>query len=139
MPDRGRHPPDLAVPAFDEFEDDPPVGDGLPESDGRVAGGDDRLGIGQPGTAREGPVALNHDTSRKRFELFGAGDSLDLNPIPSGMSLSGFEESGGPAGFVAQEQKPLGIRVEPPDRVDPWRRTAGRQGAVARSVRSELG
>lgn len=139
MSDRRRHPPDLPVSPFDEFEGDPPVRDGFPKPNGGIARGDDGLGVGHPGAAGKGSDALHHDSPRKGFELFGTWNPLDLDPVPTGMRASRFEEACGPAGFVAEEQESFGIGVEPADRKDPRGKGAGGECAVAGSVRRELG
>jgi hypothetical protein len=77
MTDGGGHASDLAVAAFDEFEFDPAVGDVLAKADGRIARGDDRLGIEErdsawPG-AGSGSCRTSAPTSRPtiRSVVFG--------------------------------------------------------------------
>jgi hypothetical protein len=55
------------------------------------------------------------------------------------MSAGGVKEPGVESRFIAQEEQPLGIRVEPANGINAGGEGKPGQGAVARGVRSELG
>jgi len=128
--DGGGHAADLAVSAFDEFEGDPAIGDGLTHPDGRGPWGDVRLRFQEPGTAWEGRAALDDDTLAELVDGFGVGYSFDLDPVPAGMGMSGLEQSLIPMGFIAEEEETLGIGVQSSDGVDAGRELEFGEGPV---------
>jgi len=136
--DGGGHAPDLTVAAFDEFEFDPAVGDILAKTDGRIARGDDRLGIEERDPAGTGAVILDGDTGSELLEGFRGGNPLDLGPVGAGMAAFGIEQAGIQAGFIAEEQQALGVGIESAEGVDVGWKTEPGEGTVGRTVGGEL-
>ena len=84
-------------------------------------------------------VALDDDTALQLRKGFWGWNALDLHPIRPPMSTRRMQESLVQFRFIAQQQQPLGIGVEPANRVHVGRETELGEGAVRRAVRGELG
>lgn len=138
MTDGGGHASDLAIAAFDEFEFDPAVGDVLAKADGRIARGDDRLGIEERDSAWPGAVILDGDTRGELLEGFRGGDPFDLGPVGAGVAALGIEQAGIQAGFIAEQEQALGVGIESAEGVDVGWKTEPGEGTVGRTVGGEL-
>ena len=161
MADGRRHPPHLTVLAFDQFQSNPAIRHRFAETDGRIARGnlggasvpasrllrtvarlvsslappDFRLGFEQPSAAGQGFAALDQNTFFQLLQAFRRGNLLDLHPIFAFVGMAGMQQFCVPFRFIAQEQQALGIRVEPPNRIDAFRKTKLRQRPVRRATR----
>ena len=138
MADGRRHPPHLAVLALDEFQSDPAIRHALAKADGRIARRHLGLRFQQPCAARQGLVALNHQTVLHFVQHLARRDLLHLRPILALVGVARVQEFFIPVRLVAQEQQALGIRVESADGVNVFRKTEFRQRTVRRAVVGEL-
>src|SRR5262245_34155976 len=78
--DGGGHPADLMVFSLDQRKGDPAIGDVFAEANGRVARGDERLRVEEPGAAGEGLVGADAEAALEWVERFACGDAFDLGP-----------------------------------------------------------
>ena len=138
MANGGGHAPDLAVPAFDQFKFQPAIRDVLPEADGRLPRGHCGLWFQELHAAGAGAVSLDRHAGGELDEGVGRRDPFDLTPVGAGMSILGVEEPAVEAGFVAQEEKTLGIRIQTAQCIDARGKAKAIERTVRRTVRSEL-
>jgi hypothetical protein len=158
MPDGRRHPPHLTVLALDQFQPDPTIGDGFAETDGRGASWNFwssgvsaerrtifgsvnsgalprrhynlRLRLQNPCAAMQSFPALNHNSSFQFLQAFRCRDFFNLRPILALVGVARVKESFVPVRFIAQEQQPLGIGVEPSDGINIFWKPKFRERAV---------
>ena len=93
MADGGGHAADLAVLAFEQFQGDPAGGHGLAEADGRVARGNLRLRIEDPGAAGQGLAALKDESLAELEQGVRRGDAFDLDPVFALVGVARVEQS----------------------------------------------
>ena len=118
VPDGCRHPADLAVFAFREFERKPCVWHIFPNANRRIAGRKHRCGIEKAGPARQG--AMTAEVKSAGFESaqsIRSRDMFDLRPILAAVPVPRVQQARVEAGFVAEEEEAFGVRVEPAKRI----------------------
>jgi len=139
MAEGGGEAADLAVLAFHQFEAQPAGGHGLAQADRRGAGRDFRLRLEHPRAAGQGFSTLNDDSLSEEAEGVGGRDALDLGPILALVGVARMEQALVQSALIAEQEQALGVGVEPPDGIDPFRETEFRQRAAVRTIGSEPG
>src|SRR5438093_5276376 len=86
------HAPHLAVLALDQLQAEPAGGDGFAEADGWLSGWDLWLRVQNPGAARQGFAALNHQAFLEASEGIGCRNSFDLRPVLALVSVQWVQE-----------------------------------------------
>ena len=93
-----------------------------------------RLRLQNPRAAGQCFPALNHNAVFELFQNFRCGNIFNLRPILAFVGVAGMQQAFVPFRLVAQEQQALGIRVQPANRINVFRKTEFRQRAVGRPV-----
>src|SRR5207249_2078796 len=127
MSNGSRHAPHLAVLALDQLQAEPAGGDGFAEADGWLSGRDLWLRVQNPGAARQGFAALNHQAFLEASEGIGCRNSFDLRPVLALVSVQWVQEPLVQVRLIAQEEQPFGICIQPADRIDLSRKTEAHQ------------
>lgn len=154
MSNGGGHFADLPVLAFDQFERNPAIGNSFAETNGRIARRDDcrvggdirkpagisgnRLRLNHPRPARQSFAALDDEAALKIVQFFGRRNSFDLDPILALMGAAGMKKFLVQTRFIAQQEEPFGVGIEPAN--GPyvlWKAEPGKS-AVTRAVAGEL-
>jgi len=135
----GRHAADLAVSAFVKLEGDPGVGDILAEADGRIAGRPGGVRFENPGAGGKGAAALNFHSGGEAAEGLGGGPALDLNLVAPPVGIARIEEAVVQGALVTEEEKTLGVKIEPADRIHAGGKSEFRERPLAGMIRRELG
>jgi hypothetical protein len=118
MADGCGHAADLAVLALKQLQGNPTGRHGFAEADGRVARGNIRLRLQQPGPAGQGVVFLNNQ-SLAELEQFGlGGDALHLDPVFALVSITGVQQPFVQARFVAEQEQAFGVGIEAANGID---------------------
>jgi hypothetical protein len=111
MSDGSRHFTDLPIFPFGQLQADPAVGNGFADTDGGISGWNRRLGIEEPGLARQCLMITYRNSLREFFQFGGGGDLFHLGPIASGMGILGIEKAVIQARLVAEKKKTLGVCI----------------------------
>jgi len=102
-------------------------------------GQDVRRGFEESGPARAGEIVADGDAAFELAECFRGGNAFDLDPVFTGVSVAGVEESGDEGGFVGEEEQTFGVGVEAADGVDARGEAELAEGALAGEVGCETG
>ena len=138
MPDCRRHPPDLPILSFNEFERDPCGRDDSALTDWRQPRWNVRLRIQQPRPAGQGLAALGHYALLQFAQTLGRWDSLHLRPIDPCMAATRMQQSLVQLWFVAKQQEPFRVRVQAPNRIHALGKSKFRERAVGGTIRRKL-
>src|SRR3954463_12787460 len=134
MTDSCRHFSDLPVFAFHQLHGQPTGGNRFAEANRRFARGQLRLRLNDPGDARQSFFALNEQPVLHSPEGIAAWDPLDLRVILALVSMARMKQSFVQLWFVAQQQKPLGIRIQPAYGINLLPKIELPERAISRSV-----
>jgi hypothetical protein len=96
------------------------------------------LRLQNPRAAGQSFSALDGNAAFELLQNFRCGNIFNLRPILAFVGVAGMQQAFVPFRLVAQEQQALGIRVQPANRIDVFRKTEFRQRAVGRPVQREL-
>lgn len=154
MPDGSRHFADLPIFAFDQLKRDPTIGNALAKTNRRItrrnhgrACGHVRtvigisghgLGLNHPGPAWQGLTALDNDAMFKSLQFFRRRNPFNLDPILALMCAAGMQEFLIQVRFIAQEEQPFRIGIEPADGPDIFRKSELCKSAVFGAVTGKL-
>ena len=97
-----------------------------------------RLRFKQPRAARQSFPALNQNPLFQLLQTFRRRNSFDLRPILALMRVARMQQFFIPFCVIAQKQQTFGIRIEPANRPDIFRKIKFRQRAIFRAVAGEL-
>ena len=97
-----------------------------------------RLRLQQPRAARQRFPALDHHAALQFAQASARRDFFNLRPILAFVRVARVQQFFVPLRFVAQEQQPFGIRVQPADGINVFWKTKFRERAVGRAVAGEL-
>jgi hypothetical protein len=132
------HAAHLTVLSLDQFEFEPAVGDTFPEADGWIPRRHRRLRVQQTDLAWTCAVSLDGHAGSELAEGVRGGDPFDLGPVGAGVAVFGIEETAVEAGFVAEEEETLGVRVEATQGIHLRREPKAVERTVGGTIRSEL-
>ena len=135
----GSHFSDLPVFSFCQLEADPGIGNAFTKTNRRIPGGQGGLGFQKPGPAWKGFAFLNEQSLGKFFQGIGGRDSFDLSPIGPGVALFRIEQPTVQAGLITEEKKSFGVRIQPAEGIDVFRKAELGEGLVRGAIRGELG
>jgi len=164
MADYRRHFANLPVLAFNQLQTDPAIRNTLAKSDWRIARRQGRarhsvravwrnygalrraedcvsylrLRLQNPRAARQGLPALNQNPRFQFLQTFRRRDFFHLRPILPLMRVTRMQQLFVPRRFITQQQQSFGIRVEPADGINVFRKTEFRQRAIRRAIAGEL-
>jgi hypothetical protein len=140
------HFADLPVLALNQLERNPTIGNGLAETNGRVARRDDRragrnvrttinicrhrLRLDYPRPAWQSFAALNDYSALQVFQFFRGRNPFDLRPILTLMGMAGVQKFLVQAGIIAQQEKAFGIGIKPANGPNIFREIEFGEGAV---------
>ena len=158
MAHRRRHPPHLPVFAFDQLESNPAIRHAFAKADGRRAGENSRrcrarasacapapggsamgTGCGSSRHARQGNALRPCITTPRcrRAKASDVGVCSTCAQYSRSCAWRGCS-SGRSKRPLAQQQQPFGVRVQPADGIDIFRKIKFRQRAVGRPVAGKL-
>lgn len=139
MADGGGHASDLAVASFGELEAQPAGGDGLAKANGRDARGNGRWRFEGPGAAGQRLSALDDEALFEPPERIGGGKAFDLGPVFALVGIARMEQSLVERGFIAEQQEPFGIGIEPADGIDGLGEAESSERPVGRAIGGKPG
>lgn len=138
--DGGSHAANLPIASLHQLQRNPSIRNGFAHADRRHPWSQNGSGIQSPRSAGKRAAAFDHDTTGKSLEISLVGQTLDLDPVLTPMSLRRIQQPVVKAGLIAQQQQSLGVRIEPPQRIDPGGQAEIRERAPARTgLWGELG
>jgi hypothetical protein len=105
MANRGCHPPDLPIFAFNQLDADPARRDSFPEANRRHPKWNLGLWVEHPSAAGQGFAALDCDPTFQRVERLGRGNPLYLDPILTIMFIARIEQSLVQSCFITQQEQ----------------------------------
>jgi hypothetical protein len=148
------HFADLPVFTLNQLERYPTIGNGFAETNGWVAGRDNRragrnirtminicrdgLRFDYPGPAWQSFTALDDYSALQVFQFFRGWNPFDLGPVFALMGLAGMQEFLVQAGIIAQQEKTFGIGIKPANGPKIFREIELGEGAVFGAVAGEL-
>jgi hypothetical protein len=116
VPDRGRHPPHLAVAALAQRELEPRGRHRLAEADRHRARRQRRRLLEQAHLGRSRAPALDHHAVRERAERRRIRPALHLHPVRARVREARCREAMGEAAVVREQQQALAVVIEAADR-----------------------
>lgn len=138
MPNGCRHPTDLVIFTFLQFQCDPAILHRLALSDRWIARWDLRLRIQHPYFTRLGIVVADLNPACELLEGVFGRDSLYLRPVPARMSVARMQQLVNEQPFVAQQDQAFTFRIQAADGIDPARKAKFLQRTPLRAVVGEL-
>ena len=137
--DGGGHAADLPVFAFGELQGNPRIGDGFANADRRGPRRPWGSGIDPSGDGGLGAMPLDDDAMFECGEVFQRGHTFDLHVIFAWVRAAGVEQAICPDSFVAEQQQPFRIAIQPSNRIDSSGKATSGQRLLSGMIRRKLG
>jgi hypothetical protein len=138
-PDRCGHAPHLAIATLAEVELDPARCDRSAMADRWLARPEARLVRQESHTRGAGRTIGKTHPPLERGERRCADLALDLHQIAFLDAVRRIREAGLQPAVVGEEEQPLAVEIEPPDRPQAWQLKVVRKAGASRRIAREAG
>ena len=138
MSHRSRHAPHLPVTPLAQAQLDPEIPHIFSKAHRRIARWKFRLGIQKPGPRRQRGLAVKHDTIAQLPQSRFVRQALHKHMVGFFHMVRRREQTRVPTRLVREQQQPLGVRIQTPNRINPLRKSKLRQRTVRAAIRREL-
>ncbi len=138
MPHRSRHAPHLPIPPLAQSQLDPKIVHIFAKANRGIARRKFGLGIQKPRTCRQRGLAIKYDAIAQLAQSRIVRQALDEHMVGFFHMIGGREQTRIPARLVREQQQALGVRIQTPNGINPFRKSKLRKRTVGAAIRREL-